>query len=681
MTTLSDLFAITSGTNFLLSAHNGDILRRTLQGFYSEDTRVLSEFRILINGRAAEEVGWGQLEHSLGSIYAADRPGRGLEPPASLSVVRDRYIGDSLHEDISIKNHSLRERRLRVSIVLDADFADLFEVRAGRSRRRARVIEEQEDGCGLVFSYRSEAFSRETRVVFSEPPLLNGRTATYNLVLQPQQVWRICVEVLPTPRAVPKRGPCAGSLLGSPFASLETPAMEGAAIRESQTVPAALQRPPELETDIPGLRPAFEVAVRDLRSLLIEYLPGRPIFAAGLPWFMAVFGRDSVISALQTKLLGPEPMIGTLATLAHLQAQEFDEFREAEPGKIPHEIRKGELSALSEGPHSRYYGSVDATPLFVRLLWDAYQWTGSLSLLEEYLPAAEAAIGWIDRHGDIDGDGFIEYGARQGAPLRNQGWKDSGDGISFADGRRPRGPIALAEVQGYAYAAKVAMARVYAVLGRAKESARLEEEAEELRRRFDDAFWMAEEGCYAVALDGAKRKVDSITSNAGQCLWTGIVPEERAAALVERLMAPDMFSGWGIRTLSSEMARYNPLSYHNGTVWPHDNSLIAAGMLRYGQAAAAFRVALGVLQASSHFSRGRMPELFAGYPRRALAFPVPYPLANAPQAWACGAVIYFVETLLGVSVAGDRLLLTGSFEKEGRLGLRGVRFREMWLNL
>jgi glycogen debranching enzyme len=369
-------------------------------------------------------------------------------------------------------------------------------------------------------------------------------------------------------------------------------------------------------------------------------------------------------------------MIGTLQTLSSLQAKEHDEFREADPGKIPHEVRKGELSILEHVPHARYYGTVDATPLFISLLWETYQWTGNTKLLRKYLPTAELALEWIDRYGDMDGDGFVEYKNRNKSGLRNQGWKDSGDSISFADGRLAAGPIALSEVQGYVYEAKERMSAVYEILGDDDRARQLQSEASELRKKFNKAFWMPKRNYFALALDGSKRQVDSIASNPGHCLWSGIVDEEKASALVSGLMNPEMFSGWGIRTLSTEMTRYNPLSYHNGSVWPHDNSLIAAGMARYGFTKEAREVALAIIDAASAFPGYRLPELFAGYPRRKYSFPVPYQGANAPQAWSSGTVIYLLETLLGVVPHGDRLLHESSAKDILSISLHGVRYRD-----
>jgi glycogen debranching enzyme len=370
---------------------------------------------------------------------------------------------------------------------------------------------------------------------------------------------------------------------------------------------------------------------------------------------MAIFGRDALITALQTLALDPALARGALRTLAEHQARDDDPFRDAEPGKIPHEIRHGPLARCGRLPYGRYYGSADATPLFLLALGEAVRWTGDLELARELLPAAEAALAWIDLFGDRDGDGFVEYERRSSGGLEHQGWKDSHDAVCFADGRPARGPIALCEVQGYVYAAKRAMARVYRRLGQAEPAGRLRAEAAALRERFNERFWLPEQGVFALGLDGEKRPIDAVASNAGQCLWAGIAKPDRAARLARRLLAEDLFSGWGVRTLSTRMAAYNPLSYHNGSVWPHDNALIAAGLARYGHAPEADAIIRAQLEAAAHFPEYRLPELFAGFPRGCGGFPVAYPRANAPQAWAAGAVILLAQTWLGLRPTRDGL--------------------------
>jgi glycogen debranching enzyme len=671
---LDDRVIVSADSVFAISDPRGDMHPKTAEGFYAHDTRFLSTFRLTVQGHEPEIVGANQFDHSMASFYASSAGARGL-PAASISIVRDRYVGGGLHEDISLVNHSTQTRSVRLELIFEADFADVFEVRLGHVRKVGRVTVEEREGQHLALVYRRGDFRRETWIAFSAEPIIRNKTAAFDVVLEPKATWKTCVTVAPVLDTPPVPMKCMEAVLGTPFGPY----------RRREQVPLGVLRPgaekqplgeslPSLETDYAGLRQAYEQAIADLRSLRMECLPGHYILAAGLPWYMAVFGRDSIISAIQTKLLGSELMLGTLHTLAGLQATTQDRFREAEPGKIIHELRLGELSVLEEVPHSRYYGTIDATPLFLVLLWEAYQWTGDIELVRRFLPAAEVALKWIDRYGDIARDGFVEYKRRTRHGLRNQGWKDSGDSISFADGRLAEGPIALAEVQGYVFDAKRKMAELYRLLGSPNRARRLERQAQQLKEQFNQAFWMSEQGYFALALDGQKRQVDSISSNPGQCLWSGIVEEDKADLVVRRLMAPDMFSGWGVRTLSTEMARYNPLSYHNGSVWPHDNSLIAAGMARYGFTREASEVAWAIFDAAVAFPEHRLPELFAGYPRREYSFPGPYPAANAPQAWACGAVIYLLETLLGVLPSGDRLMLEAP--QEGiSISLSGVPYR------
>ena len=688
MALLADLVAITAGTHFAVSSKSGDIIPQATQGFFASDTRFLSEFRVLIDGRPLVEVGSGALDHALASFYTTNVHTLRM-PAGSISLVRDRFVDSGLHEDINLVNNTAAPLHMELQVIVDADFADVFDVRGARIIKQGKTdVEQRSPGLesaedpDISLVYRRGEFQRITRIAFSERPRIEGRSAYFDLELQPKEHWKTCVSVAAVVDAETAPISCTETLIGSPFDS-HTGSLRRVYRHGDGHEPQVHKHfeMPAIETDVPGIADAYAMAVADLQSLRMEYVPGYGILAAGLPWFMAVFGRDSIISAVQTKLLGQDLMIGTLTTLASLQASTLNDFHESDPGKMPHEIRLGERSIIGDVPHSRYYGTVDATPLYLRLLWETYQWTGDKGVLERYLPAAEACVTWIDKYGDRDGDGFVEYKRRSRAGLRNQGWKDSNDSVSFADGKLAVGPIALAEVQGYAYEAKRNLGQIYNALGRHDEAAIVHASAEELRARFNEAFWMPEEGFYAHALDGHKRQVDSIVSNVGHCLWSGIIDPLRSKAVVQRLMEPDMFSGWGVRTLSTEMARYNPISYHNGSVWPHDNSIIAAGMLQYGYTRQATELAMALLEASMQFPNHRLPELFAGYPRRGHSFPVPYPMANVPQAWACGAVIYFIEIMLGVSVLGDRLVLGGSFERSTRLSMRGVPFRGMKLNL
>lgn len=666
---------VTSGTVFAVSSRSGDILPRNPQGFYAYDTRFLSQFSLSIDGKSEVPVDSGTLNHALASFYDSYRNVQNF-PAGTLSIIRDRWVTHGLHEDISLVNYSLRTKKVRVELTFDADFADVFEVRLGNVHKIGQVTVEEREGQHLALVYHRGQFHRETWINFSEVPIINGKTAIFNVTLPPKGTWRTCVNVLPVVgRAAPPPLTCLQDVIGAPFSPYRPGEKTEPVTTPVEKNPnAPLKDVPSLQTNNAGLKAAYDQAVVDLRALLMPQGENNYIYAAGLPWFMAIFGRDSIISAIQTKLLGPDIMRGTLATLARLQANKIDEFRDAEPGKFPHEVRQGELSFFEQVPHSRYYGSVDATPLYITLLWEAYQWTANIALLKEYLPAAEKAMSWINLYGDLDGDGFVEYRRKSAKGLTNQGWKDSADSVSFASGKLAAGPIALCEVQGYVYDAKIKMAQIYRALGNYEKSRELENEAERFKKHFNDAFWMPEEGYYALALDGEKRQVDSITSNPGHCLWSGVIDADKAVQVAERLLSPDMFNGWGVRTLSSEAVRYNPLSYHNGSVWPHDNSIIAAGLHRYGFTEKANQVIFAMLDAAAALPDHRLPELITGFERRVRSFPVPTPAANSPQAWASGAIIYFLETLLGVIPVGDKLLLEAPRDGK-KISLNGVKYR------
>ncbi|MEE9400216.1 MAG: glycogen debranching N-terminal domain-containing protein, partial [Dehalococcoidales bacterium] len=648
--------AITAGPIFALSDPDGNINPRSLEGLFAYDTRFLSSFVLTIDGKKPLHLGSRIFDHSIASFYASSR-GSQRQAAGAVSIVRDRYIAEGLHEDLNLINHSSVTRKLRLKLAFDADFADIFEVRMGPIRKVGSIAHEAMADSGLCFAYDRRDFHRETWITFSETPVIRNKTAVFEVTLIPRGTWKTCITILPVIESSPQPMKCVMEILGTPFGTYQPAGVPPLVEMKGKTEKTVLNDIPELGTEHRGLREAYHKAVSDLRALSMEHENGQFILAAGLPLFMAIFGRDAIISAIQTKLLGPQLMLGTLQTLTGFQAEKIDNFRDAQPGKIPHEARKGELSMLEIVPHSLYYGSVDATPLFLILLWEAYQWTGDLELLRQFLPAAEAALQWIDKYGDLDGDGFVEYHRRSPKGLKNQGWRDSSDAISFADGTLAESPLALVEVQGYVYKAKRKMAEIYRLLGKPRKAYRLAEEARILQERFNEAFWMEDKGYYAMSLDRNKVPVDSIASTPGHCLWTEIISPERAPGVVKRLMGEEMFSGWGIRTLSSKMARYNPVSYHNGSIWPHDNSIIAAGFARYGFIEQAREVAFSIIDASSAFPNHSLPELFAGYSRRLYSFPVAHPEANAPQAWASGAIIYLLETLLGVTPTGDRLML------------------------
>jgi glycogen debranching enzyme len=405
------------------------------------------------------------------------------------------------------------------------------------------------------------------------------------------------------------------------------------------------------------LRQTYERSMVDLASLRFNpgILADGALPAAGLPWFMALFGRDSLITSYQALPFAPELAAATLRLLAARQGREVDHYREEEPGKILHELRFGELTAFGERPHGAYYGTADATPLFLVLLDEYERWTGDTALVGELEGSARAALDWMDRYGDSDGDGYIEYERKTQAGLENQCWKDSWNAIVYPDGRLAPTPRATCEIQGYAFDAKLRSSRLARIVwGDTALADRLAREAADLKRRFNRDFWVASRECFALALDGAKRQVHTLTSNMGHLLWSGIVDDDKAAPVIRHLTGPDLFSGWGVRTMAQSEPAYNPIGYHIGAVWPHDCSILAAGLARYGQRETASQVALALLQAS-YFFQNRLPEAFAGYDRASTVFPVEYPTACSPQAWAAGAPLLGFRVLLGLEPVGDQL--------------------------
>ena len=417
---------------------------------------------------------------------------------------------------------------------------------------------------------------------------------------------------------------------------------------------------PRLSCDWPSLQVTYRQSLIDLAALRFFpiTLPGQALPAAGLPWFMTLFGRDSMIASYQALPFTSELAEATLQALAQQQGRRVDDFRDEEPGKIMHEMRFGEMTAFEERPHSPYYGAADATPLFLILLDEVERWTGNAELVRQLEMEARAALTWIDKYGDRNGDGYVEYSRRNTETgLVNQCWKDSWNSILFADGTLSRLPRATCEIQGYVYDAKMRAAHLAREFWHDPELAdRLEKEAAELKHRFNRDFWLEDREFFALAIDGDGRKVDALTSNIGHLLWSGIVEEDKAEAVVRHLMGPHLYSGWGVRTMAEGEGGYNPIGYHLGTIWPHDNAFIAMGLRRYGYREEAARVAMGMLEAATYF-KGRLPEAFAGYPRQLTEFPVEYPTACSPQAWDSGAPLLLLRAILGLEPIGDHLLV------------------------
>jgi glycogen debranching enzyme len=616
-------------------------------GFFTRDTRFVSGYDVWINGRRPILLSSAPIQ-SFSSRFEftndASVDAGGVIDRQSLSLRIDRTVAEAVHEDLDIVNYARRTVRLTIEIAVLSDFADIFDVKSGQLLRRGEVNSRWFRSRGeLRTTYVNREFRRDLIIAVerstSAPQFGNGRLV-FVATIPPKGVWHTCLKWLPV-TAMHRR-----------LTTLDCNAVD-APLRS-----AGGKRLPNVSIETPNqtVDRAWDQAVRDLEALRLEdptFERGVFIPAAGVPWFVTLFGRDSLIVSMQGISGFPEFASGALRRLSQLQATADDPERDMEPGKVPHEIRHGELAQLGILPFQPYYGTHDATSLFVIVLSYLYDWLGDPSVLHRYLANAEAAMTWIDRYGDRDRDGFQEYATRSSHGYYNQGWKDAGDAIPEADGSLAPLPIATCELQGYAFDAKVRMAGVYDVLGRPKDARRLRREAKRLYERFNEEFWWEEEGTYYLGLNGRKEPIRSVASNAGHLLQSAIVPEDRAKRVVRRLMADDMWSGWGIRTLSSEHPAYNPFSYHTGSVWPHDNATIAGGFRRYGFADEAAQVAKGIFDAAERLVGVRLPELFSGLPRVPASFPVPYLGANVPQAWAAGSVFRFVAILCGLHATMD----------------------------
>ncbi len=613
------------------------------RGLFFLDTRLISRWRIFINDQPWTLLNSGTIAPTAARIYyvnpeVACESGSILEKSVGLTV--SRHLDGGLHEDIDLVNYGHAAGRFYLEINVEGDFADLFDAKAQRYVRRGTIQAHWDDTAQrLTTRYRNKNFSRAVRVtsVSADSPLAlaNGRLS-FAVELAPGGCWHACLlydfadhESWTT---APK--PCVDKFESSG-------AEEARKSWRRQVV--------KLETES-AFGASFDQALDDMAALRLP-IEGtdevRFVPAAGLPWFVALFGRDSLVISLQSAIVHPEFARGALRVLANWQARERDDYRDAEPGKIHHELRRGELAHFELIPQSPYYGTADATPLYLITLHSAFMASGDPGLLEEHLDTAERCLAWIDEYGDRDGDGFQEYETRSSAGYENQSWKDSEEALVNEDGSLVKGPKATCEMQGYVYDAWLRMAYIYDHLGRKGKAGELRAKAASLFERFNHAFWVEAEGTYAFALDGDKRQVRSVASNPGQCLWSGIVPPERARKVAERLMRSDMWSGWGIRTLSARHGAYNPFHYQIGAVWPHDNGFIAQGMARYGFRDEACRIAKAVVDASAFFAKNQIPELYAGVTRSVGSIPAQYLGANVPQGWAAGAMFSLLQALLG----------------------------------
>jgi glycogen debranching enzyme len=622
---------IVEGSAFLISGPGGEVVPEIADGFFFRDTRFLSRWQLTVNGQVPETLTASTPEPFIASLVSRAMPRPG-QPDSTLLVLRRRYVGRGLREDLTIRNLSDEAAYCAVEVTYAADFANVTDVRKGV------IAPESEsgpvrDGDALVFRHRHGAHRRTLRVTFSAAVRLEGDVARFEVVIPAREEWTCCQQFICgiDDELVEPRWPA-----GQPVARSK-PSERMAAWRRSV---------PVIDTDHDGLRTVLAASAEDLGALRMfdpEH-PERAVVAAGAPWAMNLFGRDSLLSSWMALLVDPDLALGTLQTLARLQGGDVNPANEEQPGRILHALHAPAGASLSLG-HQAYFGSADTTPLFVMLLGELRRWGLAREAVDELLPHADRAIAWIEEWGDRDGDGYVEYQRSSDRGLRNQGWKNSDDAVRFADGQLANGPIALAEVQGYVYGAYLARAFFAAEAGDPALSTRLRQKAKELKAAFNRDFWLEDKGWVAMGLDRDKRPIDALTSNIGHCLWTGILDADKADAVAHRLLSPEMFSGWGIRTLASSMTGYNPLSYHNGSVWPHDNAIVAAGLMRYGFVREAQRVVMAMIDAGVA-QGGRLPELFSGLERLELPMVVSYPTSCSPQAWSAASPLLMLRTLL-----------------------------------
>ena len=637
--------SIHQGQTVLVSDPDGQISWPSDKGLYFLDTRVISSWSIYANGEPWELLNGGAINYDNARIYLTNKPfptENATIESRTLAMVLSRALGRGLHEDIDITNHGMAPIRFNLEIAVRSDFADIFEVKSRRIVRRGRIATEwSEPTQRLRTTYNNGDFMRAVTI----HPTHNSATAVYangrlsfDIALAPGETWHTCLlydladgdHHFIAPKTCFDQAHNADHRRSS---------------RDWQ------DRVLQIRTSNEEFYRLYRQGIEDMAALRLpiegtDHLVFLP--AAGLPWFVAPFGRDSLIVSLQNMMIYPDFARGALDVLGRYQATERDDWRDAEPGKILHEIRYGELAHFKLIPHTPYYGTADATLLYLIVLHAAWRATGDHALLEKHLHNAEACLSWIDNYGDRDGDGFQEYQTRSSAGYENVAWKDSGDSVTYLDGTLVKGPKAICELQGYVYDAWQRMAEIFDALGNLARAEALRQKARTLFDRFNEVFWDEEAGFYAYTLDGDKKKVMSVASNPGHLLFSGIVPQDRAARVVARLTAPDMDSGWGIRTLSALHPKYNPYSYQNGSVWPHDNAIIATGFRRYGFHDEANRIARDISGAASYFLSNQLPELYAGIDREVNNFPVQYVGANVPQAWAAGSPFALMQTILGV---------------------------------
>ncbi len=635
------VLTINQGNTFMVTDLDGSIKAESEMGLFSFDTRFVSYYEVSANGQPWTLLSSGPLSYHSARFHLINQSFQtesGQVAENTIALTMDRAVDEGVIEKFSVVNYGLAPVKFNLEISIRSDFADIFEVRGNSFYRRGRIVTEwdAEKQC-LSMGYTNKDFRRYVayRITSSDSKAhsANGRT-TFELELAPGATWQCrCQFELrckdQSDDVLPLRGHYQVDDLQKDWYDNAT----------------------NVTTTNEEVYRFYKRSVDDMGAMrLYEQLKDTDLWipAAGVPWYVTLFGRDSLIVSLQTMFVNARLGIGALHELATYQAEKMDDWRDAQPGKIPHEIRFGELAHFKRIPHTPYYGSADATSLFLIVLHEAWKWLGDVSLLKQYRETALKCLEWIDKYGDLDGDGFQEYKTYSSVGYENMGWKDAGDAIVYPDGSQVKQPKALCELQGYVYDAWLRMAEVFAILGDKDKSDELKNKAASLKKNFNEKFWCDDIGFYALALDAKKEPVKSIASNVGHCLWSGIIADEHAQQVVQKFFQKDLWSGWGIRTISSANPAFNPHSYHLGSIWPHDNGLIALGFKKYGFDEEAARIARDISEAASFFVGHRLPELYAGTERTEGSFPVQYTSANVPQAWASGSIFHLLQALLGL---------------------------------
>jgi glycogen debranching enzyme len=637
------------GKTFLSTSVSGDIAPPGAPdvGFFHDDTRFLSSLELKVDGHrtvvlssSTEKSFASQIELTTGTISLRDS----FElPENTVHIRRDQLLSKNvLFDHLTFENFNLQPVQFRVEIAYNCDFVDVFQVRGVARSVCGTYYQPLVKKDALVFVYRGrDKVLRKTQIKFSTPPTqITGTTVLWDIRLERMKGIRIETTI------------CALVEHDPDIEENITEFMKSLALRR-QAVKKWEEDSTSFSSSNEGFDAVLRTAVGDFHALQIPR-DQQHVIAAGIPWFATIFGRDSIIAAYQSLLLNPKLAVETLRVLAKHQGSEVNDWRDEEPGKIIHEQREGEMTRTGEMPFGAYYGSVDSTPLFLVLCSEVFQWTDDEQLIRDLMPHIKRALHWLDHYGDLDGDGLIEFRRRSPKGLINQGWKDSWDANMFPDGKLAEAPVATIEVQGYAYDAKYRMARLLRQFGDSLTADRLKREATDLAKKIDNAFWMTGKNFYAMALDKDKKKVDVIASNAGHLLFSRALKADRARAVANRLMQPDMNSGWGWRTMSADEKVFNPLSYHRGSVWPHDNSIIAHGMALYDFPRPALQILTQLFQAAQTFRDHRLPELFCGVQRREFDVPVHYPVSCSPQAWASGSILLMLTSVLGIRPNGPK---------------------------